>query len=84
MSHAGHSPDMFREKFWLSLVLAVPILYFSEQVQVWLGYQTISFPTVEVTRVGEETTLSQIQRLVAEALSAQLTPPGSAGSGHPS
>jgi hypothetical protein len=33
---------------------------------------------------GEETTLSQIQRLVAEALSAQLTPPGSAGSGHPS
>src|SRR5690625_4586799 len=45
--HAGHSPDMFRDKFWFSLVLTLPILYFSEQIQIWLGYQAISFPFVE-------------------------------------
>lgn len=44
--HAGHSPDMFRDRFWISLALTVPILYFSEQIQVWLGYQAISFPGV--------------------------------------
>ncbi|WP_353764471.1 copper-translocating P-type ATPase [Oceanithermus sp.] len=29
---------MFRRRFWLSLVLTVPILYFSPQLQAWLGY----------------------------------------------
>ncbi len=24
--HAGHSPEMFREKFWLSLVLTLPVV----------------------------------------------------------
>jgi Cu2+-exporting ATPase len=38
---------MFRDRFWLSLVLTVPILYFSEQVQAWLGYQAVSFPGSE-------------------------------------
>ncbi|HEX7040377.1 MAG TPA: copper-translocating P-type ATPase [Trueperaceae bacterium] len=45
--HAGHTPEMFRDRFWLSLVLTVPILYFSEQVQAWLGYQAVSFPGSE-------------------------------------
>ena len=36
--HAGHDPEMFRRRFWLSLVLTVPILYFSPQLQAWLGY----------------------------------------------
>ena len=45
--HAGHSPAMFRDRFWLSLVLTLPILYFSEQLQTWLGYTAVSFPGVE-------------------------------------
>lgn len=35
--HAGHSPEMFKNKFWLSLVLTIPTLVFSETVQGWLG-----------------------------------------------
>ena len=45
--HAGHNPEMFRDRFWLSLVLTLPILYFSEQLQVWLGYSAVQFPGVE-------------------------------------
>lgn len=36
--HAGHSPNMFKTKFWLSLVLTLPTLLFSETVQGWLGF----------------------------------------------
>ncbi len=35
--HEGHSPDMFRKKFWLSLLLTIPTLIFSPTVQDWLG-----------------------------------------------
>jgi P-type Cu2+ transporter len=35
--HAGHSPDMFKRKFWLSLVLTFPALAFSHTVQSWFG-----------------------------------------------
>jgi Cu2+-exporting ATPase len=35
---------MFRERFWLSLALTVPILYLAPQVQSWLGYQALHFP----------------------------------------
>ncbi len=46
-AHAHHSPELFRARFWLSLLLALPILYFSEQIQSWFGYQALSFPGVE-------------------------------------
>ena len=42
--HVGHSPEMFRDRFWLSLVLTLPVLYFSEQFQTWLGYTALQFP----------------------------------------
>lgn len=45
--HTGHSPEMFRDRFWVSLVLTLPILYFSEQIQIWLGYRAVAFPGVE-------------------------------------
>ena len=45
--HAGHSPKMFRDRFWLSLVLTLPVLYFSEQFQDWLGYTAWQFPGFE-------------------------------------
>lgn len=35
--HAGHSPDMFKQKFWLSLLLTIPTLTFSHTVQSWFG-----------------------------------------------
>jgi Cu2+-exporting ATPase len=41
--HAGHSPDMFRNRFWLSVLLTLPILYFDRHFQVWFGYQAVAF-----------------------------------------
>jgi Cu2+-exporting ATPase len=42
--HAGHSPEMFRRRFWLALVLTVPILYFDQHLQEWFGYSAPTFP----------------------------------------
>jgi Cu2+-exporting ATPase len=42
--HAGHSVAMFRDRFWLSLLLSIPVLFWSEMVQEWLGYTAPSFP----------------------------------------
>lgn len=37
--HAGHDPVMFRQKFWISLLLTVPTLIFSHTIQTWLGFE---------------------------------------------
>ena len=37
-THAGHDPVVFRRLFWANLVLAVPVLVFSDQIQDWFGY----------------------------------------------
>src|SRR3984893_18376163 len=42
--HAGHSVPMFRDKFWLSLALTIPVVFWSTDVQQWLGYTAPSFP----------------------------------------
>ena len=36
--HAGHSVAMFRDKFWLSLLLTIPVVLLSHDVSTWLGY----------------------------------------------
>ena len=42
--HEGHSVAMFRDKFWLSLALTFPVLIWSRDPQVWLGYTAPVFP----------------------------------------
>jgi Cu2+-exporting ATPase len=42
--HAGHSVAMFRDKFWLSFGLTIPVVFWSTDVQHWLGYTAPSFP----------------------------------------
>src|SRR5436309_10509161 len=42
--HAGHSVAMFRDKFWLSCGLTIPVVVWSNDVQHWLGYRAPSFP----------------------------------------
>lgn len=37
--HEGHDPEMFRRLFWWNLILAIPVLGFSEQIQTWFGYE---------------------------------------------
>ncbi|MBB2948270.1 Cu2+-exporting ATPase [Actinoplanes lutulentus] len=43
--HAGHDPEVFRRKFWLSLALTVPIVVTSEMVMDWFGYM-LDFPGI--------------------------------------
>jgi P-type Cu2+ transporter len=42
--HAGHSVAMFRDRFWLSLALTIPVLIWSGDPQQWLGYTAPVFP----------------------------------------
>jgi len=42
--HAGHDPEAFRRLFWLSLILTIPTIAFSEMVQHWLGYSLSAVP----------------------------------------
>jgi P-type Cu2+ transporter len=42
--HAGHSVAMFRDKFWLSFALTIPVVFWSADIQHWLGYTAPTFP----------------------------------------
>ena len=42
--HAGHSVEMFRDKFWLSLALTIPALVWEPMLQEWFGYTAPRFP----------------------------------------
>jgi len=52
-AHAGHGTDhtgheqMFRVRFWWSLLLSIPVLLYSEMIQMWLGFSPPSFPFSE-------------------------------------
>lgn len=41
--HSGHE-EMFRKKFWVSLVLSIPVLLYSEGFQALLGFSMPEFP----------------------------------------
>jgi len=52
-AHAGHGTDhsgheqMFRVRFWWSLLLSIPVLVYSEMIQMWLGFMSPMFPFAE-------------------------------------
>ncbi|HEY76587.1 MAG TPA: heavy metal translocating P-type ATPase [Thermoflexia bacterium] len=43
VDHTGHE-EMFRKRFWVSLVLTIPVLLFSPLLQAWLGFSMPEFP----------------------------------------
>ncbi len=43
VDHTGHE-QMFRQRFWISLILSVPVLLYSPAIQSWLGFAMPSFP----------------------------------------
>ena len=43
-AHAHHDPAQFRDRFWITLALSVPVIYFSHMFQMILGYSALSFP----------------------------------------
>lgn len=46
VDHTGHE-QMFRRKFWISLILSIPVLFFSPALRDWLGYTAPDFPLSE-------------------------------------
>src|SRR5690606_7591449 len=47
--HAGHGAHgdhaaQFRDRFWVSLALSLPVVFFSPMVQMWFGYTAPTFP----------------------------------------
>ncbi len=43
VDHTGHE-QMFRRRFWVSLLLSIPVLLYSPMIQHWLGFSMPSFP----------------------------------------
>jgi P-type Cu2+ transporter len=45
-AHGGHGDHaaQFRDRFWWSLVLTIPVVVYSEMVQDWLGFTPPQFP----------------------------------------
>nr|WP_246279879.1 copper-translocating P-type ATPase [Natronomonas salina] len=44
--HAGHE-EMFRRRFFVSTLLSIPVLLYSETLQAWLGFSVPAFPGSE-------------------------------------
>src|SRR5690349_19099687 len=44
--HAGHSVEMFRRKFWGTLLLSIPTIVWAPMIQHWLGYRAWGGPTL--------------------------------------
>nr|WP_117595342.1 heavy metal translocating P-type ATPase [Haloprofundus halophilus] len=44
--HAGHE-QMFRRRFFVSTLLSIPVLLYSETLQQWLGFSVPAFPGSE-------------------------------------
>ncbi len=45
--HKGHSTNVFRAKFWVSLVLSIPVVLYSDVVQELLRFEAPVFPGSE-------------------------------------
>jgi P-type Cu2+ transporter len=45
--HAGHSVAMFRDKFWLTLALTIPVVVLSHDIQTWFGYSVPMLSGIE-------------------------------------
>lgn len=51
-AHAGHTDHtgheiMFRNRFWVCLLLTVPVLLYSHMLQMWFGFSAPTFPGSE-------------------------------------
>ena len=42
VDHSGHE-EIFRRRFWVSLLLSIPVLLYSPMLQMWFGFQMPEF-----------------------------------------
>jgi P-type Cu2+ transporter len=43
VDHSGHE-NIFRQRFWVNLILAIPVLLYSPSIQGWLNFSMPTFP----------------------------------------
>ena len=43
VDHSGHE-DLFRKRFWVSLLLSIPVLLYTPMLQMWFGFRMPDFP----------------------------------------
>ncbi len=43
-NHDAHSPEVFRRRFWVVLLLTLPVLAYSHHIQMWFNFRPPSFP----------------------------------------
>jgi P-type Cu2+ transporter len=41
--HVGHA-EVYRRRFWINLILALPVVVYSEMIQDWFGFTPPQFP----------------------------------------
>jgi P-type Cu2+ transporter len=42
VDHTGHE-DLFRKRFWVSLILSIPVLLYTPMLQMWFGFRMPDF-----------------------------------------
>src|SRR3989442_5692208 len=40
----GHSSNIFRDRFWVSLILTIPVLLYAQSIQRWFHFGMPAFP----------------------------------------
>lgn len=50
--HAGHSVEMFRNRFWVCLALTIPVLLYAEMLWDWLGLNAPDLPGGNLMPLG--------------------------------
>jgi P-type Cu2+ transporter len=43
VDHTGHE-ELFRKRFWVSLILSIPVLLYTPMLQMWFGFAMPEFP----------------------------------------
>ena len=71
--HRDHAPQ-FRELFWISCLLALPVVFFSEMVGNLLGYAVPDFPGASAIRAFRGANVQRGIRIVGLRGDAERQP----------
>jgi Cu2+-exporting ATPase len=74
--HAGHDPETFRRRFWLTLLISLPVVATSEMIMDWFGYSAL-----RVAWVGP--VLGHVRVPLGRLAVPQGQPPTKSATGHP-
>ena len=74
--HAGHDPEVFRRRFWLILLVSIPVVVTSEMIMDWFGYELVR------RRMGR-TGARHVRLLLGRLAVPRKVPSTRSATGHP-